>query len=54
MCSKPYNPLTDDEAQKKADRIAQEYCVGCPSDYPACKECIWYLIMNNIIGEEEF
>jgi len=52
---KLYNPLTEKEQQDKANRIAQKICTGCRADYDTgCKKCIWYLLMNSMIGEEEF
>jgi hypothetical protein len=52
---KPYIPLTQKEQQDKADAIARKVCSECPKDYETgCKECIWYLLMNAMIGEDEF
>jgi hypothetical protein len=52
---KPFIPLTVDEQQLKANEIARKTCSGCHKDYETgCKECIWYLILNAMIGEEEF
>lgn len=52
--AKMYRPLTKGEQQDRATRLAQKKCPSCPHDYPDCKECIWYLVMNAMIGEEEF
>lgn len=53
--AKMYIPLTKEEQQAKATKIAQRVCPLCPHDYDTgCKKCIWYLIMNGMIGEEEF
>lgn len=47
---KPYNPLSKEEQQKRADRIAQRYCISCDGDYETkCKSCVWYLIMNSML-----
>jgi hypothetical protein len=52
---KPYIPLTKKEQQKRANEIAQKVCFDCPKDYETgCKECIWYLLMNSMIGEGDF
>lgn len=52
---KPYNPLTKKEQQEKADKVAQNICIYCDGDYESkCKKCIWYLLMNSIIGENEW
>jgi hypothetical protein len=53
--ARPYNPLTKAEQHKKAMEVARKFCPNCGGDYETkCRTCIWYLIMNNIIGEEEF
>lgn len=53
--AKLYNPLTDQEQQDKANKIAQKVCTNCLNDYETgCKDCIWYLLMNSMIGEADF
>lgn len=53
--AKPYIPLSKEEQQARATRIAQRICTLCRCDYETgCKKCIWYFIMNGMIGEEEF
>lgn len=52
---RPYNPLTKREQQDKANKLATKVCSGCREDYETgCKKCIWYLLMNAMIGEEDF
>lgn len=63
---KMYRPLTKSEQQDRATRLAQKICPSCPHDFKCgtdpktgkathgCEECIYYLIMNSMIGEVEF
>jgi hypothetical protein len=55
--AKPYIPLTQEEQQTKANNIARKKCPKCECDMDyetGCKKCVWYLLMNQMIGEEEF
>lgn len=54
--AKPYVPLTVPEQQDRANEIARKICSKCANhDYETgCKKCIWYLLMNAMIGEEDF
>lgn len=56
MAHKPYIPLTNDEQQAKANEIARKFCPNsnCNHDYPSCRKCWVYLIMNEMIGEDFF
>lgn len=55
MKQRPYNPLTEEEAQAKANKIAIKVCPSCHGDYETkCKECPWYLLMNAMIDEADF
>ena len=55
MKQRPYNPLTEEEAQAKANKIAQKVCPSCHNDYETgCQECPWYLLMNAMIDEADF
>jgi hypothetical protein len=53
---KSYIPLTKKEQQEKANKIARKTCPQCmyKNDYAICQKCIWHMLMNAMVGEEEF
>ena len=50
--STPYIPLSREEQQVKVNRIARERCVPCNCEYCVCVNCMWYYLMNEMVGEQ--
>ena len=53
MASPYLGSLTKGERQDKANKMAREKCMICSKDYQnGCTQCIWYYIMNEMVGEQ--